>query len=207
MPESRSAAQPSVCVVDDDPLIRTTIENILLQNDHAVELHASGTSFLTEFQNQASQVNYSCILLDVKMPDMSGLDVLKQLEDKAGHPPIIMISGQGDISTAVMAMRTGASDFIEKPFTSDQLLTAVKQAIQSASPLTHGEAVHPELAGLSSRELEVLELLVNGDANKIIAFKLGISQRTVEVHRARIMDRMEVKTFADLVRKAISAGL
>lgn len=203
MPEPHSV----VCVVDDDPLIRKTIESILVQDNHAVELHESGTGFLDGFRNRAAGVTYSCVLLDVKMPDMSGLDVLNQLDSDDNHPPIIMISGQGDISTAVMAMRAGASDFIEKPFTANQLLSAVEQTIKSAKPAASNQVANPQLASLSSRELEVLELLVSGDANKVIAFKLGISQRTVEVHRARIMDRMEVKTFADLVRKAIAAGL
>ena len=118
-----------------------------------------------------------------------------------------MISGQGDISTAVQAMRSGASDFIEKPFTPEQLLSAVELAVGSTRASTAASSVPTELAGLSARELEVLELLANGDANKVIAYKLGISQRTVEVHRAKIMERMGVKTFAELVRKAIASGL
>lgn len=210
MPTSNSM----ICVVDDDPLIRKTIEAILIQDGHVVESFDSGTNFLSAVANRGRQNQLGhdlapcdCILLDIKMPDMNGLEVLQRLEGATHLPPIIMISGQGDINTAVKAMRSGASNFIEKPFTTDQLLAAVEQAIQAAAPRPAEASLHRELAGLSARELEVLELLANGDANKVIAFKLGISQRTVEVHRARIMDRMHVKTFADLVRKAIAAGL
>lgn len=199
MPTTR----PTICVVDDDPLVRKTIEAILQEEGNTVEGHPSGTSFLDAVNGGG---RYDCVLLDVNMPDMSGLDVLQRLGD--GHAlAIVMISGQGDISTAVEAMRNGATDFIEKPFTPEQLLAAV--GLATASPRTRATAPTPptELAGLSARELEVLELLASGDANKVIAYKLGISQRTVEVHRAKIMERMGVKTFAELVRKAIASGL
>ncbi len=193
---------PTICVVDDDPLVRKTIEAILSEDGNTVEGHPSGASFLAAVNAGG---RYDCVLLDVNMPDMSGLDVLQHLGN--GHAlPIVMISGQGDISTAVEAMRNGATNFIEKPFTPDQLLTAVGQATTSSRPAA-APTPPTELAGLSARELEVLELLANGDANKVIAYKLGISQRTVEVHRAKIMERMGVKTFAELVRKAIASGL
>ena len=189
----------AICVVDDDPLVRKTIEAILLEEGNTVEGHPSGASFLDAVKAGG---RYDCVLLDVNMPDMSGLDVLQHLGNGKGLP-IVMISGQGDISTAVEAMRKGATDFIEKPFTPEQLLAAVSLA----TALPRASTPPTELAGLSARELEVLELLANGDANKVIAYKLGISQRTVEVHRAKIMERMGVKTFAELVRKAIASGL
>lgn len=138
------------------------------------------------------------------MPGIDGLQVLQKLAEQHNSVPVIMISGEGDISTAVTAMRDGASDFIEKPFTPDELEKVVARAVATRTAET---ARSPELAVLSTREMEVLELLVAGDANKVIAYKLGISQRTVEVHRARIMERLEVRTFAELVRKAIAAGL
>ena len=199
MPTTRS----TICVVDDDPLVRKTIEAILQEEGNTVEGHPSGASFLDAINAGGL---YDCVLLDVNMPDMSGLAVLQQLGDDHALP-IVMISGQGDISTAVEAMRNGATDFIEKPFTPEQLLAAV--GLATSAPRTRPPAPTPptELAGLSARELEVLELLASGDANKVIAYKLGISQRTVEVHRAKIMDRMGVKTFAELVRKAIASGL
>ena len=207
MPTTR----PTICVVDDDPLIRKTIEAILLAEGNAVEAYASGTDFLSAAKastggGPADRTRFSCVLLDVNMPDMSGLDVLQQLGDDH-HLAIVMISGQGDISTAVQAMRSGAIDFVEKPFTPEQLLAAVEPALQRSRDAAAETLLPTELAGLSARELEVLQLLVNGDANKVIAYKLGISQRTVEVHRAKIMDRMGVKTFAELVRKAIASGL
>lgn len=208
MPTTR----PTICVVDDDPLIRKTIEAILLAEGNAVEGYESGTGFLTAVKAESGggrtgdRPRFSCVLLDVNMPDMSGLDVLQQLGDDH-QLAIVMISGQGDITTAVQAMRSGAIDFIEKPFTPEQLLAAVEPALQRSRDAAADALLPTELAGLSARELEVLELLVNGDANKVIAYKLGISQRTVEVHRAKIMDRMGVKTFAELVRKAIASGL
>ncbi len=202
MPTTR----PTICVVDDDPLVRKTIEAILQEEGNIVEGHPSGASFLAAINANDGGRRFGCVLLDVNMPDMSGLDVLQRLGDRH-RLPIIMISGQGDISTAVQAMRSGASDFIEKPFTPEQLLTAVELAVGSTRASAAASSVPTKLAGLSARELEVLELLANGDANKVIAYKLGISQRTVEVHRAKIMERMGVKTFAELVRKAIASGL
>lgn len=206
MPESR----PTICVVDDDPLVRKTIATILEDDGNEVTTHDSGASFLAALDKDArpgKAAAYDCVLLDVKMPDMDGLEVLRRI-DARHRPAIIMISGQGDISTAVQAMRHGATDFIEKPFTPDQLLAAVELALAaSADAAARAVDAPPEIAQLSARELEVLELLVDGDANKVIAYKLGISQRTVEVHRARIMERMAVKTFAELVRKAIACGL
>ena len=208
-----STSSPTICVVDDDPLVRKTITAILEQDGNTVAVHESGASFLAALDtskndsNTATSPPYGCVLLDVKMPDMDGIEVLQRL-DGAHRLSVIMISGQGDISTAVQAMRHGAIDFIEKPFTPDQLIAAVDFALAAMAnaPPTPLPSP-PEIAGLSARELEVLELLVDGDANKVIAFKLGISQRTVEVHRARIMERMNVKTFAELVRKAIASGL
>lgn len=197
---------PTICVVDDDPLVRKTIEAILQEEGNDVEGHPSGASFLSAISSSDSARRYGCVLLDVNMPDMSGLEVLQRLGDQH-RLSIIMISGQGDISTAVHAMRSGATDFIEKPFTPEQLLTAVELALGSPRTPAAVSSLPTELAGLSARELEVLELLANGDANKVIAYKLGISQRTVEVHRAKIMERMGVKTFAELVRKAIASGL
>ena len=201
VPKMPTAPLP-ICVVDDDPLVRTTIEGILLQAGYKVVSKAAGTDFLATLdQEPAGSQSFACVLLDVNMPDMNGLEVRRQLASRRRSSlPIIVISGQGDISTAVQAMRSGAVDFVEKPFTPEHLAQAVALAIGA-------NAVPPALASLSSREMDVLRLLVDGDANKVIAFKLGISPRTVEVHRARIMERLEVKTFAELVRKAIAAGL
>lgn len=199
-------ALPSpVCVIDDDSLVRKTIGSILNDAGYVVEDHASGSEFLSSIDKLTDRNAIGCVLLDVKMPGMDGLEVLHQLATREVELPVVMISGQGDISTAVQAMRNGAIDFIEKPFTPEQLVKAVEANYRTEQPSR--DAIPSELANLSQRELEVLQLLVEGDANKMIAFKLGISQRTVEVHRARIMERLEVRTFAELVRKAIAAGL
>lgn len=198
-----TAVMRTVCVVDDDPLVRKTLELMLSEAGYEVVSHDSGQQFLSAVDADASQSPLACVLLDVNMPGMDGLAVLKELSERKISVPIVMISGQGDIATAVEAMRSGAGDFIEKPFKPDDLESAVERA---AASMPDRRQPPPTLANLSSREIEVLELLVAGDANKVIAYKLGISQRTVEVHRARIMERVGVKTFAELIRKAIAAG-
>ena len=182
-------------------MYKRQIAGILENAGYASTIHTSGTGFF-EATNQPR--TFACILLDVNMPDSNGLEVLRKLAENGYSAPVVMISGHGDISTAVSAMQDGAVDFVEKPFTPDHLEKVVARAVAIGAG-TGTEAT--ALSILSSRELEVLELLVAGDANKVIAYKLGISQRTVEVHRARIMERLDVKTFADLVRKAIAAGL
>jgi two-component system response regulator FixJ len=201
-----SSPQLPVCVIDDDPLVRKTIADILTDADYDVRVFESGRELLDAYDEEKTNSGlFGCILLDVKMPGLDGLEVLSGLVERKIELPVVMISGQGDISTAVAAMRMGAIDFVEKPFTPEQLLLSVKLNYRAA--ITPDQAVPAALAILSPREMEVLQLLVEGDANKVIAYKLGISQRTVEVHRARIMERLEVRTFAELVRKAIEAGL
>jgi len=200
LPKMSTAVLP-ICVVDDDPLVRKTIGAMLVEAGYEVVALAGGDEFLDQLdQALPGRQPFACVLLDVNMPGMDGLEVLRQQAKRNRHTPVIMISGRGDIATAVQAMRDGAVDFVEKPFTSEHLSQAVALAVSE-------NQVPPPLSVLSSREMDVLRLLVEGNANKMIAYELGISQRTVEVHRARIMDRLEVKTFADLVRIAIAAGL
>lgn len=197
----KTTKQQAVCVIDDDPLVCRTISGILEQAGYVPTTCASGSDFFRLLDHAHV---FDCVLLDVNMPEADGLQVLKKMAEQGITVPVVMISGHGDIGTAVAAMQDGAVDFVEKPFTPEHLEKVVARAV--AIGATAGNRV-PGLENLSSREMEVLELLVAGDANKVIAYKLGISQRTVEVHRARIMERLAVKSFADLVRRAIAAGL
>lgn len=189
-----------VYVVDDDPLVCRTITEFLEPNGYGVSAFGSGQAFLDDVSSLAR----GCLLLDVRMPDMSGLEVLEALSSNSLDFPTIMISGYGDVSTAVKAVKAGAADFVEKPFTSAQLLEAI-EAVEKTS--AKPSLKDTPLGVVTAREMEVIRHLVEGDPNKVVAFKLGISERTVEVHRAKIMSRLEIKTFAELVRIAVKSGL
>lgn len=194
-----------VYLVDDDPLVRRTMIGVLESDGYNATSFASGQAFVDVAEN----LKTGCVLLDVKMPDMDGLQVLAQLSANNLSFPVVMISGHGDVGIAVKAMRAGAIDFLEKPFAPDQLIEAVRDALA----VDDGDVeVTPclgqtPLGVLRPRELEVLKLLIDGDVNKVVAHKLDISVRTVEVHRARLMQRLGVTTFADLIRLAITSGL
>ena len=189
-----------VYVVDDDPLVGQTIVDMLEGNGIDVSRFTSGPEFLAA----APELEPGCLLLDVKMPEMDGLDVLNALADKKLAFPTVMISGFGDISTAVKAVKLGAVDFVEKPFSREKLWLALKVASEAGVKPSLKDT---PLGVVTARELEVIRLLVNGDPNKVVAHKLGISERTVEVHRAKIMSRLEIRTFAELVRLAVTSGL
>ncbi|MGB7285304.1 MAG: response regulator [Salaquimonas sp.] len=193
-------------VIDDEQALRQTIVAALNSIDLEVESFASGLAFLDAQKDLAP----GCVLLDVRMPDMDGLEVLEKLCQVWIDAPVIMISGQGDIPTAVNAIRSGAVDFIEKPFRLDDLFEVVNKvrnnelsAPTASEPANLSQDIEKLL---SEREREVLVLLVRGDQNKVVAKKLGISPRTVEVHRARIMQRLGLGSFAELVRVAVLSG-
>lgn len=194
-----------VYLVDDDPLVRRTMIGVLESDGYSATSFASGQAFVDVAEN----LKTGCVLLDVKMPDMDGLEVLAQLSANNLSFPVVMISGHGDVGIAVKAMRAGAIDFLEKPFAPDQLIEAVRDALADDDgdvQVTPSLSQTP-LGVLRPRELEVLKLLIDGDVNKVVAHKLDISVRTVEVHRARLMQRLGVTTFADLIRLAITSGL
>ena len=195
----------TIHVVDDDAAVRHSLERLLGSMGFATVSYATPDAFLLE----APHLLGGCVLLDVKMPGISGLEVLARLRAIGFVPPIIVITGQGDIQTAVLAMKAGAFDFLEKPYEDEVLLAAIEAAL-AASPDDHiHQAVDSaqRIARLSPREREVLDALVAGASNKVIAFDLGLSVRTVEVHRARMMERLGTRQLSEAIRLAVLATL
>jgi len=196
-----------VYLVDDDHLVRKTIVGILEAASFQVSPFTSAHDFLDVVDGLA----FGSVLLDVKMPGMDGLELLDRLRQRDIRLPVVMISGYGDISMAVKAVKAGAVDFIEKPFEPDELVAAIEDS-QRQFDTEAGDAQsdpfeNTPLEILSKREQQVLRLLLDGDQNKVIAYKLDISPRTVEFHRAKMMKRLSVGTFAELVRVAVSSGM
>jgi len=195
-----------VHVIDDDEAVRGSVEFLLTTAGFAVAPYDSAAAFL----RAAPEIAAGCIVTDVRMPEMSGLELLARLKEQSIDLPVIVITGHGDVPLAVEAMKLGAADFIEKPFDDEVLLASVEQAFDRRRD--HGSrnaqdvAIQQRLAALSARERQVLDGLVAGQANKKIAFDLGISPRTVEVYRANVMTKMQAATLSDLVRMALIAG-
>jgi two-component system response regulator FixJ len=196
-----------VHVVDDDPAVRRSLERLLDAAGFHVVSYQSPAAFL----NAASGLSAGCVLLDIRMPGVDGLEVQARLNRLRVNLPVIVMTGHGDVPSAVRAMKAGAVDFLEKPFDDETLLNAIGGAFAKASRLIGGdrEAVRAaqRIATLSPREREVLDALLAGRPNKVIAFDLNISVRTVEVHRARMMERLGTKQFADAIRLAVMAKL
>jgi two-component system response regulator FixJ len=161
------------------------------------------------FLDRLEAMERGCIVTDVRMPGMSGLELVAALKAKAIADPVIVITGHGDVPLAVEAMKAGVSDFLEKPFDDQQLLSAVRRALDASGSIVAQQAERREIeervAALSGREREVLDGLVEGKPNKIIAFDLGISARTVEIYRANVMTKMQAKSLSELVRMSLSA--
>ena len=199
-------AMPRIYVVDADELIRAAL-SLQLQGDHDVMCFAAARHFL----DAAAALPPGCLILDVGMPDRGGLALQRRLIERNLYFPIVMMTGHGDVATAVEAMKAGAVDFIEKPFTRDDILESVRLAqdlIAPPHPQEDAAAIaKARLALLSARELEVLGGLVTGLPNKTIAYDLGLSPRTVESHRARIMSKMQAANFSALVWLALKAGV
>lgn len=197
----------SLHVVDDEELVRKSLVAVLQNAGYDVLAFASGNEFLEALQG----LNPGCVILDVRMPQMSGLDLLEILKQNHPEIPVVMMSGFADVSMAVRAMQSGASDFVEKPFQAKDVLDTIERALQTSSSSNAKTVTNVEadalLSNLSKRELEVLSRLVQGKQNKVVARELDISPRTVEVHRARIMQRLKVTSFAELVRLSVLSGL
>ncbi len=194
---------PQVFVVDDDLAIREWLEVLLKSAGHSVASFASAPAFLEAY----SQDQPGCLVLDIRMPGMSGIELQARLKDRDAHLPVIFITSHGDVPMAVEAMRSGAVDFLLKPFHDSDLLDRVRQAlaIDAANQAERSKiaAIRDRIANLTPRELEVMHLVVQGKANKVIATDLKLSQRTVEIHRARVMDKMAATSLAHLVRMAL----
>lgn len=195
-----------VHVVDDDVAVRQSLAFLLSTAGYAVRVHESAVAFLAALPD----VRDGCVVTDIRMPGMDGLELQRQLRTLKVGLPVIVITGHGDIALAVQAMKAGAVDFIEKPFDDEVLLAAIRTALVSHVQDVERDAriaeVHRRLESLSDRERDVLEGLVAGKPNKIIAHELGISARTVEVYRANVMTKMRADSLSELVRMAILSG-
>ena len=199
--------QKFVHIIDDEDSVRRSASYMLKTSGYSVETWASGTAFLKE----ARSAKEGCILLDVRMPDMDGLEVQRVLAERGIAMPVIIMTGHGDISIAVQAMKAGAVDFLEKPFEKAVLIDAIERAFDrvrsargSAADAARAELI---IGALTAREREVLEGLAQGFPNKTIAYDLGISSRTVEVHRANLMAKLHVHSLSDALRIAFAAGM
>lgn len=193
-------------IVDDEESIRRSASFMLKTSGFAVEVWPSGTAFLKEVKH----LQTGCILLDVRMPEMDGLEVQKILNERGIAMPVVVLTGHGDVSIAVRAMKAGAVDFLEKPFEKATLLQAIDAAFgridQSENAAARAADATVLVGALTAREQEVLEGLAKGLPNKTIAFDLGISPRTVEVHRANIMTKFQARSLSEALRIAFAAG-
>jgi two-component system response regulator FixJ len=196
-----------VHVIDDDEALRDSLAFLLRTADLEVMSHASAAAFL----DALPLTGLTCIITDVRMPGLSGIDLLRRVRELGIEVPVIVITGHGDVPLAVEAMRFGAVDFLEKPFDDEVLLQSVRAALRqqagAAKRQSERAGIENRLAALSPRERDVLGGLVAGRANKQIAFELGISPRTVEIYRANLMDKMQAGSLSDLVRMALIVGI
>ena len=192
--------EPTVFLVDDDEAVRDSLGLLMKSVALTSRSYASANDFLAEYDPDCP----GCLILDIRMPGMSGMELQQKLIDIRAILPIIFITGHGDIPMAVEAMQRGAVDFIPKPFRDNELLDRINQALEddrkNRDSLVEREEVEKRLEKLTPREKQVLELVVQGKANKVIAGDLEVSQRTVEIHRARVMEKMQVRSLAQLVR-------
>lgn len=194
----------TVFVVDDDPAIRDSLSLLLEASGYTAKPFESATAFLASDSPGA----VGCLIVDVRMPEMDGLTLQEKLAERGSPLQVIVMTGHADIPLAVRAMRAGAVDFLEKPCEEEALLSSVRRALERAST-AEGEVkemrdASARLTLLTERERQVLDLIVAGKANKVIAYDLSISPRTVEIHRARVMEKMKATNLADLVRKVLS---
>jgi two-component system, LuxR family, response regulator FixJ len=198
-------ARSMVLVVDDDTAIRDSLSALLESAGHAVKAYPSARTLL----NDRILVG-SCLLADVRMPEMDGLELQEEIGRRGIELPVIIMTGHGDVPLAVRAMKAGAVDFIEKPFGDEHLLDCIDRALrigeQKQGKTAEFRAAQELIALLTPRERHVLDQLVAGRSNKIAAYELGISPRTIEIHRAHIMDKMNARSLSDLVRIAIAAS-
>jgi two-component system response regulator FixJ len=199
--------KPTILIIDDDDAVRDSLAILLEMAGFEVLTYASGLDVL-----EAALPSRGCILLDVRMPEIDGLELQRRLVERGTKLPIIIMTGHGDVPIAVRAMKAGAADFVEKPFSDEAILASIRQSIErggGGERTLKGPAaeIATRLSLLTPREREVLDKLVAGRPNKVVAYELGISARTVEIHRARVMEKMQANSLSHLVRMAITAGL
>lgn len=190
----------TVFIVDDDDGVRKSLSFLLQAAGLTVEVFASAQNFLERYDPYAG----GCVVLDVRMPEMTGLELQEYLNVHGAIIPVIFITGHADVAMAVEAMRHGAYDFLQKPFLDQDLLERVRRALEDDHSnrlrLQQHDAIRERLVSLTPREREILDLVTSGKANKVMAAQLGVSQRTVEIHRARVMEKMGASSLAQLVR-------
>lgn len=195
----------TVFVVDDDEALRSSLKWLLESEGLRVETFASASQFLNDYYPGRA----GCLLLDVRMPGMSGLELQEYLQGQQIRIPVIIITGHGDVPMAVRAMKAGAVDFVEKPFDDDKLLSGIRRALQTDLERRTQQAARAEfamrMAQLTPREHEVMLMVTDGKSNKEIAGELGVSAKTVEAHRARVMEKMEARSLAELVRMVLNS--
>jgi two-component system, LuxR family, response regulator FixJ len=200
------STEPTVFVVDDDQAMRSSLEWLIESIGMKVKTYGSADDFLSSYYPGRA----GCLLLDVRMPGMSGLELQTHLAREDSRLPVIIITGHGDVTMAVKAMKAGAVDFIEKPFHDEDLLSSIRNALdfdeKQRSLQSQRAQIATRLAELTPREHEVMEMVTDGLANKEIAASLGVTAKTVEAHRARVMDKMQAGSLAELVRMVLIAG-
>lgn len=194
-------------VIDDDDAVRQSLAFLLATSAYEVKQHESAAAFL----QAGIPTRAGCIITDVRMPGLSGIELLQKLDEAGSRIPVIVMTGHADVPLAVEAMKLGAADFLEKPFEEEAMLKAIRACLSRSEETQRTDAlredVQERIAALSHREHQVLEYLVAGHANKTIAYDLGISPRTVEVYRANVMTKMKVSSLSELVRMALLAGI
>ena len=197
----------TVFVVDDDEAVRSSLRLLLKSRGIPAVTHGSAAEFLANYDPEQP----GCIILDVRMPGMSGLELQDELNRRGAIIPVIFITGHGDVPMAVEAMQHGAVDFLQKPFSDQDLTDRIQRALatdlRNRELLGEKERIRARLAALTRREMQVLRLVTLGKSNKVIAGDLGVSQRTVEIHRAHLMEKMEASSLAHLVRLTMIAGM
>jgi two-component system response regulator FixJ len=203
MASDNPATAPAVHIIDDDQALRESLAFLL----RAAQLEVRSFDSAKTFLDALPDASLGCVITDIRMPDMSGIELLRRLKELKIGVPVIVITGHGDIALAVEAMKIGAADFFEKPFNDDQLVASVRAALQQQQGQTKRDAeraqIEHRISTLSAREKNVLAGLIEGRANKQIAFDLGISPRTVEIYRANLMNKMQADSLSDLVRMAL----
>lgn len=204
-------SSPTVHIVDDDVAVLDSLSMLLETLGIENQTYENAQIFLEAFKQNELANSVGCIVLDIRMPLMSGIECQHQLQELGNTLPIIFITGHGDVPMAVEAMKHGAMEFIQKPFREQELLDAIQKALvlsgRSVGDMARKEDILNRAKALTKREVEIMKNIVAGKANKVIAIDLNLSQRTVEIHRANVMDKMQASSLADLVKMAVIAEL
>lgn len=198
--ESVNETEPCVLIIDDDESVREALLFLMKSVELNAKAYASAKEFMTQYETDVP----GCLVSDIRMPGMSGLELQQELKNRGSQMPIIFITGHGDIPMAVEAIKHGAEDFLTKPFRDQDLLDCINTAMgkdqEQRRKLNEREAIEQRLITVTTRERQVLDRVVAGKANKVIAFELNLSHRTVEVHRSRVMEKMQAHSLAELVK-------